>query len=126
MSPGRKCTKCGGLNRIDGDDLVCLNCGHRVYGGDLQEKPAVVTVDVPRAGDRVAVNATQNIAVRFFDSIASQRKAGASFETIARLLTLAGHRCGDKTLQKYFLLEQAKRCGDEKREAENTTSSAIA
>lgn len=54
------------------------------------------------------------IVVKFFDSIADQREKGISWLVIARLLTQAGHRCQEKTLQKHFLLEQGKRCGDEK------------
>lgn len=67
---------------------------------------------------------TQVIAIDFYDSIARQRAAKVTFETIARLLTQAGHRCNDRTLQKFFLLEKAKRCADEKEK--NTTSCAAA
>ncbi|CAB4211747.1 hypothetical protein UFOVP1419_16 [uncultured Caudovirales phage] len=49
------------------------------------------------------------IAERFFESIVMLRERGASWFAVARLLTKIGHRCQERTLQKYFLKEQSRR-----------------
>ena len=67
----------------------------------------------PRSLERSGRMDTQTIVLEFYDSIARQRKAKTTFEIIARLLTQSGHKCNDKTLQKFFLREQSRRRGDE-------------
>lgn len=101
-------------NMVSG--FTCWKCG---YWRDADVVPVVCGVP-PKAGeprreyDPVEKTATYHIVVKFFDSITTQRQKGVSWYAVAKLLTQAGHRCQEKTLQKHFLLEQGKRCGDEK------------
>ena len=112
--PVRHCVKCSGLNYRDGDDLVCRNCGCRVNAdidAVMQYQPVKAnSVEFKwHAAQKVA---TYYIVVKFFDSIAAQRKSGASWYAIAKLLSQSGNRVQEKTLQKHFELEQGKRCDD--------------
>ncbi|MEI7815570.1 MAG: hypothetical protein WCI45_00135 [Desulfuromonadales bacterium] len=96
--------------------VTCWKCG---FWRDADIVPVVCgvppRVDVSKRDyDPAEKTAVYHIVVKFFDSIAAQRGKGISWYTVAKLLTQSGHRCQEKTLQKYFLLEQGKRCGDEK------------
>lgn len=91
--------------------ISCL-CG---YWRDVEVVPTMERPDITKqpynpAGKTV----TFPVVMRFYDSIAQQRKEGVSWYSIARLLCQAGHSCQEKTLQKYFMLEHDKRCGDGK------------
>lgn len=104
----------GGVALISG--VSCWCCG---YWRDAEIEP--VMAGVPMGGvepgrdrDRAGRMTTQQIVAEFYDSIRVQRSAGASWDCVAKLLTQSGNRVNEKTLQKYFLLEQGKRCGDEK------------
>jgi hypothetical protein len=68
----------------------------------------------PEALDSGMVSGAATIAIvlRFYGCIALCRAVSVTFEAIARQLTQAGHKCCDRTLQKYFLLEQGKRRSD--------------
>lgn len=90
--------------------ISCL-CG---YWRDI-DVPAVCEVPPRvvvsgRGYDPAAKLAIYHIVVKFYDSITEQRKAGVSWYTVAQLLNQAGHKCQEKTLQKYFLIEHDKRC----------------
>lgn len=111
-------SRSSGLDRSNGNaaptfisGLSCSNCGVWREGADA----AAVTLLHPpsRPLERSGRMDTKAIVDSFYESIESQRKAKATYETIARLLTQSGHKCNDKTLQKFFLLEKTKRCCDE-------------
>jgi hypothetical protein len=87
--------------------LSCWNCG------EWRSRAAHTRIQmVGRELERLDKFHTQRLVAEFYDLIADQRRKKVAFETIARQLTQAGHRCNDKTLQKYFLLERIKRGGD--------------
>lgn len=100
-------------NMVSG--FTCWNCG---FWRDADVVPVMnsipLTADEPKRDYGVEKTATYHIVVKFFDSITAQREKGVSWYAVAKLLTQAGHRCQEKTLQKHFLLEQGKRCGDGK------------
>ena len=63
--------------------------------------------------DPAKQTAVHYIVVRFYDSIATQRRAGTSWYAIAQLLTQAGNNVKEKSLQKHFLREEKQRgCGN--------------
>jgi hypothetical protein len=96
---------CSGANVVDG--YTCWNC--RTWRENPDAEAAVLFRPEMLDNGRTSGTSTQSIVVQFFDVITQQRSAKKTFETIARLLTHEGHRCCDKTLQKYFLLEQRRR-----------------
>lgn len=129
------CPKCGkklqtvqtlsggsGLLRQDGggravmiSGVSCWNCG---YWKDDVIAPAMSVADIKAAEPKqawspVEKTSTHYIVVKFFDSIAVQRASGVSWNTVVRLLVQGGNRCTEKTLQKHFEHEQAKRCGND-------------
>ncbi|MFZ4856166.1 MAG: hypothetical protein ACOYL3_07190 [Desulfuromonadaceae bacterium] len=95
----------------------CWNCGTWVDDcieplipmPELERKEAVVPG--PRYNEAVKSPAFA-LVERFFESMLAQRQAGASWHTVAKLMAQAGQYCQEKTLQKYFLLEQRRRCED--------------
>lgn len=106
------------LARMDGSAAAamvhgfkCWNCGKwfdaEVVPMQLPEEEAK-----PQYNPEVRVQAFY-VVERFFDSIAMQRSRGASWYCVAKLMNQAGFKCQEKTLQKYFLLEQERRCRDE-------------
>ncbi len=106
----------GGSASTEVNGVSCWRCG---YWRDAEIVPVMGSVplksDEPkRVFDPVEKTATHFIVMKFYESIVVQRNAGASWYAVAQLLTQAGHRCQEKTLQKHFLMEQGKRCGDEK------------
>lgn len=123
------CPKCGarlreetsysghsGLMRQDGGSaptvvsgLSCWRCG---FWRDAVVVPVIAGVppqDKAATYNPAVKVAAHHIAVKFYDSIVRQRAAGVSWFIIASLLTKAGHRVQEKSLQKHFLLEQEKR-----------------
>lgn len=103
-----------GTNVISG--FSCWKCG---YWRDAEIVPVVCGVPQlatapKREYDPVEKTAIHYIVTNFFDSIKAQRESGASWYAIAKLLSQAGQRCQEKTLQKYFLAEHSKRCSHEK------------
>jgi hypothetical protein len=87
----------------------CWNCGEwrDVEVVPVRPMPPADTVKPPY----VAPFKSQAYLVveRFFDSIAGLRRDGSSWYTVARLMAQAGYKCQEKTLQKYFLMEQHRR-----------------
>jgi hypothetical protein len=89
----------------------CWNCSTRRY---VNQEP-VMAIDVKaleitkRRYNPAVKTAAHHIVVKFYKSISDQRQGGASWYAIAHLLSQAGHRCQEKTLQKHFLLEHDKR-----------------
>ena len=104
----------GAVTLISG--VTCWRCG---YWRDDEVIPAMLRKIAPEPGEtRPKIDCTERTATyhavgKFFKNIAAQRASGASWYTVAQMLAQAGYRCQEKTLQKYFLLEQRKRCGDE-------------
>lgn len=95
--------------------ISCL-CGYWREPDFVAVMPDIPPKDaIPNQGAHPAEKtATYYIMLQFYDSIVAQLAQGASWYAVAKLLTQAGHRCKQSTLQKHFLLEQGKRCGDEK------------
>lgn len=129
------CPKCGkrmcgfdGVSQVSQLSRQDSACGHEVHGSrcwncgkwiDAERVPVCpMPGPTPATGPSARYNepvksAAFALVERFFESMLAQRQAGASWHTVAKLMAQAGQYCQEKTLQKYFMLEQRRRCGDE-------------
>src|SRR6185369_6647277 len=127
------CPKCGatmrheralsgpsGLRRQDGAGTTTIVSGHTCWrcGKWVDDDVAPVLDYVPEPAKKPGVvkhspedtTAVYYIVNRFFDSITRQLAIGASWFTITKLVNrLDGSKCQEKTLQKHYLREQARR-----------------
>lgn len=104
------------LSRLSGSQgvsfvtgLSCPLCGYWKDVDGADNRP-VRAADNPVYRFEAAIKTQGHIvAVKFYDSIVRQRATGASWYTITKMLNQAGERCQEKTLQRYFEREQARR-----------------
>ena len=90
----------------------CWNCGEWREAEVVPVKPMPAQEEAEKRYSVAITSQAFHVVERFFDSIDGLRQGGASWYTVSKLMLQAGYRCQEKTLQKYFEIEQARRCGD--------------